>query len=227
MTPSTRSIAAIARICPSRRPRPRLLRTRRRRPRRTTCSSSLFPLQQGTLEPLYQTSLAAIPETPAARKAGGIAAGEAAASAMIAARTNDGRGGPFTPVIGTTPGVWRPTPPLFALDPTPWVGNVRPFLVPNVEMLRSDGPNPLTSRAYAKDLNEVKAIGALHSTTRTPDQTDAAIFWQDHAFALWNRVFRTLAASQHLDTADSARLLASANLAAADAAIGCWNNKYH
>lgn len=188
---------------------------------------SLFPLQQGTLDALYQTSLAAIPDTPAGSKAGGIAAGGAAASAMIAARTNDGRGGPFTPVIGTTPGVWRPTPPLFASDPTPWVGNVRPFLVPNVRMLRSAGPNPLTSRAYAKDLNEVKAIGALHSTTRTPDETDAAIFWQDHAFALWNRVFRSLAADHHLATADSARLLATTNLAAADAAIGCWNNKYH
>jgi hypothetical protein len=188
---------------------------------------SLFPLQQNTLDGLYQTSLAAIPDTPVGSKAGGIAAGEAAAQTMMAARANDGRGGPFTPVIGTTPGAWRPTPPAFALDPAPWVGNVRPFLVPNVEMLRSAGPNALTSRAYAKDFNEVKAIGALHSTTRTPDQTDAAIFWQDHAFALWNRAFRTLAAEYHLAPADSARLFATTNLAAADAAIGCWNNKYH
>ena len=188
---------------------------------------SLFPLQQSTLDGQYETSLAAIPDTPPGAQAGGIAAGHAAAQTMIAARTNDGRGGPFTPVIGTTPGVWRPTPPLFASDPTPWVGNVRPFLVPSVAMLRSNGPNALTSRAYARDLNEVKAIGALHSTTRTPDQTDAAIFWQDHAFALWNRVFRTLAATYDLAPADSARLLATTNLAAADAAIGCWNNKYH
>ena len=42
-----------------------------------------------------------------------------------------------------------------------------------------------------------------------------------------NRVFRSLAANHHLATADSARLLATTNLAAADAAIGCWNNKYH
>ena len=54
-------------------------------------------------------------------------------------------------------------------------------------------PTPLTSRAYARELNEIKDVGALHSTTRTPDQTSAAIFWQDHAFALWNRTFRTLA----------------------------------
>ena len=187
----------------------------------------LFPAQQATLQSLYDTSLAAVADTPPGAKAGGIAAGEAAAAAMLAARANDGRFGPFTPVIGTTPGTWRPTPPLFANDPAPWVGNVRPFVVPNVEMLRTPRPNALTSRAYARDLNEIKDVGSLHSTTRTPDETSAAIFWQDHAFALWNRAFRTLAASRHLDIVDNARLFATENLAAADAAIGCWNNKYH
>ena len=188
---------------------------------------ALFPTQQPMLQPLYDTSLAAVQDTPPGAKAAGIATGEATAAAMLAARANDGRFGPFTPVIGTTPGVWRPTPPLFASDPAPWVGNVRPFLVPDVEMLRTDGPNALTSRAYARDFNEVKKVGSLNSTTRTADETDAAIFWQDHAFGLWNRVFRTLAASQHLDIVDSARLFAAENLAAADAAIGCWNDKYH
>jgi hypothetical protein len=187
----------------------------------------LFPLQQSTLQALYDTSLAAVQDTPRGAKAAGVAAGEAAAAAMLAARANDGRFGPFTPVNGTTPGVWRPTPPLFAPDPAPWVGNVRPFLVPDAAMLRTDGPNALTSRAYAKDFNEIKKIGSLSSMTRTPDETDAAIFWQDHAFGLWNRVFRTLATSRHLDIVDSARLFATVNLAAADAAIGCWNDKYH
>jgi hypothetical protein len=125
------------------------------------------------------------------------------------------------------PGTWRPTPPAFALDPAPWVGNVRPFVVPSVEMLRTPPPNALTSRAYARDLNEIEDVGSLHSTTRTPDETSAAIFWQDHAFALWNRTFRTLVASRHLGIVDNARLFATENLAAADAAIGCWNNKYH
>jgi PAP2 superfamily len=188
---------------------------------------ALFPPQLPTLQPLYDASLAAVADTPPGAKAGGIAAGEAAAAAMLAARAGDGRFGPFTPIPGTTPGAYRPTPPLFAPDPAPWVGNVRPFLVPDVEWLRTVPPNPLTSRAYAKDFNEIKRVGALHSTSRTADETDAAIFWQDHLFALWNRVFRALAAQQHLGIVDEARLFASENLAAADAAIGCWNNKYH
>jgi hypothetical protein len=216
--------------------RPYLVQPRARRTDSTDAAAAtaafrvlvgLFPGQASTLQPLYDASLAAVPDRPRGAKAGGIAAGEAAAAAMLANRANDGRFGPFTPVYGSTPGIYRPTLPLLNVDPAPWVANVRPFVVPDAAMLRTAGPNPLTSRAYARDLNEIKDVGALHSTSRTADETDAAIFWQDHAFALWNRVFRALAARYHLDAADSARLLATTNLSAADAAIGCWNDKYH
>ena len=148
-------------------------------------------------------------------------------AAMLTARMNDGRFGPPPALYPPAPGIWRPTPPNFANDPAPWVGNVRPFIVPSAEMLRTDGPNALTSAEYAEDFNEIKEVGSLTSMTRTPDQTDAAIFWQDQAMALWNRIFRTLAASQNLDIVDSARLFAMENLAAADALIGCWNDKYY
>jgi hypothetical protein len=104
---------------------------------------------------------------------------------------------------------------------------VDPFLVPSVEMLRSDGPNALTSAAYAEDFNEVKDLGSLASTSRTADQTAAAIFWQDSGISIWNRVFRALAESEQLDGVESARLLAMTNLAGADGSIGCWNDKYY
>ncbi len=177
------------------------------------------------LDPAYTQSLAAIPDGPA--KQGGIAAGTAAAAAMLAARADDGRFGPFTVVEGTDPGEWRRTPPNFGGDPGAWVGNVRPFLVPTVERLRTDGPNALTSAAYAKDFNEVKKLGSLTSTKRTADQTAAAIFWQDSGIAIWNRVFRALAESEGLGSVGSARLLAMTNLAGADGSIGCWNDKYY
>jgi hypothetical protein len=185
----------------------------------------LFPTQQPTLQTLYDASLAGVPDGPA--KTGGVDAGEASAATMLAARANDGRGGPFTFVIGRTPGVWRTTPPNFGLDPAAWVGNVRPFLVPSAEMLRTDGPNALTSAAYADDLNEVKQLGSLTSTSRSADQTQAAIFWQDSGPQIWNRIFRALAASRGLDIVESARMFAMTNLAAADGSIGCWNDKYY
>ena len=187
----------------------------------------LFPSQIGTLQPTYDAYIATLPDNPPGSKAAGIAIGEATASAMLTARMNDGRFGPSPTPYPVAPGVWRPTPPSFANDPGPWVGNVRTFIVPSAEMLRTDGPNALTSAAYAEDFNEVKELGSLTSITRTPDQTDAAIWWQDHGIALWNRIFRTLATSQNLNIADSARLFAMENLAAADALIGCWNDKYY
>ena len=188
----------------------------------------LFATQLSTLQPLYDASLASVPD--GAARAGGIAVGEAAARAMLAARANDGRFGPFKFVEGFDPGAWRLAPPqgptgIVARDPAPWVGFVKPFLVPNVEMLRSDGPNRLTSAAYAEDFNEIKELGSLTSTKRTADQTAAAIFWQDSGPAIWNRVYRSLATSHGLDIVDSARLFAMTNLAAADGSIGCWNDK--
>jgi hypothetical protein len=189
--------------------------------------AALFPAQLPTLQGQYGNYIAGLPDNPSGSKAAGIVIGETAAAAMLAARQGDGRFGPAPALYPPAPGVWRPTPPNFANDPAPWVGNVRPFLVPSAEMLRTDGPNALFTDAYAEDLNEVKELGSLTSTTRTADETDAAIFWQDHGIALWNRIFRTLAASQGLDIVENARLFAMENLAAADAAIGCWNDKYY
>jgi hypothetical protein len=191
-----------------------------------TVLAALFPAQLPTLQPLYDAYLAAIPAGDP--KTGGIAVGGAAAAAMLAARQNDGRFGTAPTVPPPAPGIWRPTPPFNAPDPIAWLANVRPFLVPNVEMLRSDGPNPLTSDAYAKDFNEVKEFGSLTSTTRTPEQTAIAIFWQGSSLlASWNGALRGLSTSQGLDTAERARLFAMTYLAAADGYIGCWNDKYH
>jgi hypothetical protein len=183
----------------------------------------LVPAQAAVLQARYDASLEVIPGGPA--KAGGIAVGQAAAGAMLANRANDGRNGPFTFVISTAPGAWRPSPPLFGLDPTPWVGNVTPFLLPNAQMLRSDGPNRLTSRAYTREFKEVKSLGSLTSTTRTADQTMAAIFWQAQPGALYGGVMRSLSARYELTTAQNARLFAMTSLAAADGAIACWNDK--
>jgi hypothetical protein len=85
----------------------------------------------------------------------------------------------------------------------------------------------LTSAAYAEDFNEVKELGSLRSTSRTADQKAASIFWQDSGPAIWNRVFRALAASEKLDIVESARMFAMTNLASADGSIGCWNDKYY
>src|SRR5918994_1876764 len=187
----------------------------------------LFPGQLSMLQRDYDASLASVPDGSA--KDGGIAAGEQPLG-RCSPLAHDGRGGDFKFVEGFDPGEWRLAPPqgptgIVAKDPAPWVGFVKPFLVPNVEMLRSDGPNALTSSAYAEDFNGGKDLGALTSRKPPADQTAAAIFGQDSGPAIWNRVYRALAVSGELDIVDSARLFAMTNLAAADGSIGCWNDK--
>jgi hypothetical protein len=179
------------------------------------------------LDAAYAATLATIPD--GATKQEGVDAGEAAAEAMLEARENDGFLATFTPSIGTDPGDWRPIgwPDAPVFDPDGWVSNLKPFLIKSPSQFRSEGPNALTSAAYSKDFAEVKELGAQNSSTRTADQTAAAVFWQFAPIALWNPLARELAARYDLDAADQARLYAMVNLAAADAAIACWNDKYY
>ena len=182
------------------------------------------PEQVPGLKASYDATMATIPDGPS--KDAGFAAGAAAASAMLGARAGDGFMAPFVFDIGTEPGDWRPLTPT-ALDPDAWVGNLKPFLIESPDQFRSKGPDELTSPRYARDFNEVKEIGSLNSTTRTADQTTAAIFWQAPPIALWNRMVRDLSVQHGLDAVEEARLLAMINLAAADGAISCWNDKYY
>jgi hypothetical protein len=185
----------------------------------------LVPAQQATLDALYASSLAAVPDGP--RKTRGIAVGEAAAAAMIAARTNDGRFGAFRFPVGSEPGVWRPVPPALANDPNAWLKDVTPFLIEDPSQFRSKGPLALTSRRYAREFDEVKSLGSLTSTARTADQTHSARYWAENPPATWSRIFRTLSAQQGLALAVNARLYAMLYMTAADALITVWDDKAH
>ena len=184
------------------------------------------------LDAQYAASLANVPDGPFEDQ--GVRAGEAAADAMIADRANDGRYGLSQWSMLTGVGLWQPllnpdNSPM--LDPTPWAGGVKPFLLESPSLFRTPGPNPLTSPQYAADFNEVKALGAINSVVRTPVQTHNALFWQSAGgpAVLWNNVAASFVDDplHALDTADSARMFAMLNLAGADAAINCWNDKYY
>jgi hypothetical protein len=199
----------------------------------TVPQSITFPTRGTVLASLasqYQAAQNAIPDSPFKNQ--GIAAGTAAAQAMIAARQDDGRFGPSQWVPNPNPGHWDPVAPngTTVLDPTAWAGGVEPFLMQSSSQFRSAGPLALNSPAYAAEVNEVKALGGdgvVTPSARTVTQTYIARWWQSTPVASWNGVARQLIARNHLDVADSARLLGMQNLAAADAAINTWNDKYY
>ena len=183
--------------------------------------------QQAILDGDFAAYLAAIPDgTP---KTNGLAVGRQVAAAMIAWRTNDGRDQNPTvadldpPAPG--PGVWQPDPtrPVLGLR----LPGIRPLALTAASQFRPNGPLALSSQKYADDLGQVEQLGAIDSSTRTPDQTEQALFWTDHDLRVWNDGLLALAAHRGLDIAQTARMLAIAHVAGGDAMIACFDAKYH
>lgn len=184
-----------------------------------------FPAQQASLDAAYDQYLLNHGLSPGDP---GVEVGAKAAAAIIALRACDG-GFPDPPpppfIGGTAIGMWRPTPPGNLPMAAPWLGNVTPLTLTRPSQFRADAPPALTSREYARDYNEVKAMGALNNSSRTAEQTDMAHFWNANYLVLWNKVFRDLAAAHVDNIADSARLFALADMSIADAVITAWNTK--
>src|SRR5215470_17554595 len=200
------------------------------------------PAQKGAalalVEQAYAASLAKVTDGPARIK--GVSVGRAAGAAMVTLRKDDGatRDAPYTPGMG--PGKWRPhpnttppNPPIanpdaargYAPSILPGWGNVTPFTLLSASQYWLPGPPTLTSPTYARDFNEIKAVGGRVSTVRTPDQTEIARFWFEGPGA-WNRIGRAVAGTKNLDLWDTARLLALMNMAMADSYIAGFKIRY-
>lgn len=190
---------------------------------------ALSPAILTRLNDLYAGSLAAATAadgTPAVNA--GIAAGAAAATRMLAQRAHDGRypAAPFMFTVGDEVGEWRPTSGIN--DPFAWVAKVDPFVLRHADQFRTRGPLDLRSRRYAKEYDEVKAVGGNGTTTpadRTPEQTTMALFFANNPVELYNRTFRGIASAEGLSAAEQARLFVMLSMAGADALIGCWDDK--
>lgn len=185
---------------------------------------ALFPAQLADLDAEYAASLDALPDDIA--KVNGIAVGQQAASAILNARAQDGRDATVNYVPGSGPGVWVPTPAAFLAAQAPETPFVQPFALNSASQFRPEGPFSLTSEDWARDYNEVKALGSAVGSIRTPEQTDIARFWSDNPPLQWNRAWRALSVAEGLGLADNARYFAMLASASADALIACWDAKY-
>ena len=190
----------------------------------------IYPKQQGVFDAKYKEFLA----SGGLAGNAGLAVGQQAAAALLkhhrpSTALPDYKG-------GSTPGAWRPTPSFIGspAQPAPfspmaslYLMETKPYTLERPSQFRPEAPPALTSAAYLRDYNEVKALGGRVSATRTPAQTDLAYFWAGNYVSQWNGALRSIADARKMDIGDSARLFALANLAAADAAIACWDSKRH
>ena len=180
----------------------------------------LYPAEAAQLDAAFQAALAAIPES--AHKADGIVLGERVAARLLDERSGDGSAAPNTYRPVTTAGSYVPT--VFPLQPA-W-GSVKPFGLKAGDQFRPGPPYSLTSVQWASDYNEVKRLGAMTGSQRTPEQTAIARFWEFGGPGTYMPVARAVVAAKRLGMLESARIYALVALTAADALIAVIDAKY-
>ncbi|MDX2814461.1 vanadium-dependent haloperoxidase [Streptomyces sp. PA03-5A] len=184
-----------------------------------------FPASRTLLDTAYADSLARIPDGNAKRQ--GVAFGARAADRVIQLRQGDGRFAAVDFTTPPTPGVWRPTLPGNLPFIDTWLARLRPLLLASPSQFRPGPPPALTSARYARDVNEVRTMGARTGSPRTAPQTETALFFGGNLAVQLQAAFRDHSARHGLDIADTARLFAAANSAATDAVITAWDAKLH
>lgn len=195
-----------------------------------------FPGSAATLKTAYDRSLAAIPDGPA--EVNGVATGEAAAAAMIAARAGDGSE-PATYYMpeSSDMGVWQMT------SACPESGGINfqwqkmtPFGIPSapgsqawLEQFLPGPPPDVNSDRYRKDYAEVRRVGSItsNSTDRPADRADVARFYAvSSPSLLFNLAARQVAVAKGTSLSENARALALLNMATSDSLVASFATKY-
>jgi hypothetical protein len=191
--------------------------------------NAYFP--SAALDAERANSLAQIPDSQA--KIDGIATGDAAASAMVALRANDGSSPPQFKIPGPpVPGEWQATPSCPIVNGIA-VGilfqwqYVTPFGISSASDFLLDPPPALTSNKYAKTYNEVMTVGSVDSTERPPDRANVALFYAASSSTLvFNQAARQVSQEQGRSLSENARALALINMANNDSLVATFLNKY-
>jgi hypothetical protein len=189
------------------------------------------PSQTSQLDAAFDDTLAGIANGPS--KQHGISAGQHEAAKVLTQRNGDGLdtasiNAPWT-APPAAPGVYQPTPPFPAPNPPvvrAGLGKARSFLLARNDQFRPPAPPALDSSTYLHSLAEVHAAGQDTSTTRTSQQTDTALFWEQSSINAYNQVLRAILAETHHGLRWQSRLVAAFHVITIDAQIAIHEAKY-
>lgn len=181
----------------------------------------LLPAQQSAIDAAYQRALAAIADGPA--KSAGIATGEKAAALALAARADDAALPAETYRPHTTAGAYVPT----ASPAVPQWSQRKPWLMATAAQFRPGPPPSLASDAWARDFNEVKALGGKSTTRRDAEQGDIARFWEFSLPSIYYGAVFSVASQPGRSVTDNSRLYAMVAQAMDDGLISVFDAKYH
>ena len=178
-----------------------------------------YPSQRTALDESYNLAMSGIADE-AAREAGKAIGEEAARAALAAGGIDPGIAQtPYRP--RTQPGVWTATQlPVYE----PFSLAFQPWILPRVDAVRPPPPPALTSERWARDLDEVRRLGARTSNERTPQQSLMA------RYRITPNLMPTLrytadAAGRRM--VDNARLFALVSMVTDDAGMANGEAKLH
>ena len=174
-----------------------------------------------TLKQQLADYLAKIPDSPAKER--GIKVGESAAASIIEIRAKDGATArnAYRPI--TEPGKYTVTTVTVGY----WATEAKPFVLNNAAQFRAGPPPDLKSEIWARDYNEIRAVGEKFSKTRTPAQTETGRMWLTVGPLAYNSWVRQIAISKNMSVIDAARFMTLATMAEADAIQAVYEAKYH
>jgi hypothetical protein len=181
---------------------------------------ALVPSRSAEIEETWRTAMAAVAPTPA--RDAGIHVGERAAALVLQARAVDGAGAVSSYRPREAPGAWVPA----AAPAVPHWGRRTPWVIGSTAPILPEPPPALDSDAWARDLDEVRTMGARSGAPRSPEQAAAARFWQYSQPPIYFGLVRSAMSSRASDAIRDARLLAAAAQAMDDALIAVFDAKY-
>jgi len=182
--------------------------------------SAFFPDLKRELDALLAHELQTVPEGPARQR--GLILGRKAAADLMQLRAADFKVGEGNYRPYASPGVYVPTTMTMGYD----VRQYTPWVMANAAQFRPAAPPALTSEVWTRDLNEIREIGGLESTTRSAEQTTIGRFWMLTGARTYNPIVQQVASAKKMNLLDCARLYALASMAGLDAYIAVFDAKY-
>jgi hypothetical protein len=103
----------------------------------------------------------------------------------------------------------------------------KPWLMTSPSQFRPGPPPALTSALWARDFDEVKALGGKSNSRRSAEQTQIAGFWEATLPPIYDGLVRSVADVPGREVTQNARLFAAVAQAADDALLAVFEAKYH
>ena len=183
----------------------------------------LAPAERPTLDAALNVSLSKIADGQG--KSDGTMLGQQIAEKIVALCSADGAAAKIAFTAKSGIGLYQLTPPQSLPAILAQWGSVTPFVLRGRTGLDFKGAPAVTTAQFARDFDEVRSVGARNSTTRTADQTAAAIFWTVQTAVPWHAAARAASAAKGLSLSENARLFALLSMASADSQIIAFDGK--